>query len=81
MKISLVPCEILPESKLLATMPAKVFDSFMYCPFVFTKTSFGCCLMVALTARVFDSFMYCHFVFKQDFLLMYLDGCFARKGI
>ena len=35
----------------------------MYCPFVSSKMSFSCCLIVAQSARVFNSFMYCHYVF------------------
>ena len=53
---------------LMVALPARVFDSFMYCPFVLSKTSLCSCLMVALPTRVLDSFMYCPFVFSQMWL-------------
>ena len=37
-------------SKLLATLPASVFESFMYCPFVLSKISLWVYLMFALPA-------------------------------
>ena len=45
----------------MIALPARVLDSFMYCPFVLSKTSLCSCSMIALPARVFDSFtfMYC----------------------
>ena len=49
---------------LAAPKRKKVFDSFVYCPFVLKRTSFWC-LMFALPTRLFDSFVYCPFVFSN----------------
>ena len=42
----------------IVTLPARVLYFFMYCSFVLSKISFGCCLIAAFAALLFDSFMY-----------------------
>ena len=49
--------------KLLAALPARILDSFMYCPFLSGNINLCSCLMVA-----FHSFMYCPFVSREIFL-------------
>ena len=47
------------EIGLMVAFPGLVFVSFLYCPFVFSKISFWCCLFFALVARVLDFSMLC----------------------
>ena len=54
-----------PDSKL----SVRIIQSFMYCPFLLSKTTLSSSLIVALPVRIFDSFMYCHFlVSKMNFI-------------
>ena len=63
----------------MVAVPAWVFDTFLYCPFVLSKISFGCRLMVALPARVFYSFMYCPFLFsKMPLWICFMVALYAR---
>ena len=59
-------------SCLMLTLPALVFDSFMCCLLVLSKTPVFCKFLVAFPAYVFDSLMCNFFVSCQTFLLYYL---------
>ena len=61
-------CTALLYSNIVA-LPTRVFDSLIYYPFVFSKTS--CChfLIDALPTRIFDYNMYCPFVCVKGSLL------------
>ena len=65
--------------KLLATLTAWVFDSFIYCPLVFNQISLLSCLIVTFASRVFDSFMYCPLVFIQIVICSCLIVTFATR--
>ena len=75
----MVSCKTTLLVKLQVALPANVFDSFIYCPLMFSKVYLPGCLIVAQPTREFDPFMYCPFVLSKSSPLRKLQAIICTR--